>query len=486
MSDALPHSPEAEQGVLGSLLIEPALIGEAARILRQSAFHLPAHSTLFAEIVGLAADGADVDLITLIQSLRSAGQLDAIGGPAAVSALFTVVPTSANWKHYAAVLQEQETRREAIRTAAAIHESATTPGASMAGLAHHLERAATLQGRAVEGVGFKWSTTNAAAVWTREPASIAALSDPPIVDGLLREREVVQVVGAAKTAKTWFSLALALAIARGGKFLEIRTHPRRVLYLDYELKPGTFAKRLSMIADTCPRGFEFQCLRGFANLPTIQDIAAYVKMHSVGVVFVDSLYRTGWIQEENNNDSTARDLAQLQTFTRDTNCSLVCVDHTAKGAGTERSVVDSSRGASAKGGFFDGVYLLRPTDQGEDPEALYVTLDLVLRDWAAPKELPLVAFKWSATTATIEMAGNVPRSANRAASVKILEALAETETVTSKAAIIEATSLGEKVVRERLKELVATGHVEESPDPTHRQRSLYILKPRQTASNRVE
>lgn len=334
---------------------------------------------------------------------------------------------------------------------------------------------------------FKWTITHGAETWTHDPQEIAALSDPPIIEGLLREREVGSVVGAAKTSKTWFSLALALSVASGDPFLGMATHRRRVLYLDYELKPGTFRKRMSLLAPEKPDGFFYQCLRGERRLPSVEEIAALVEAENFGLVVVDSLYRTGWLAEENNNDSTPRDLAPLHDFTRRCAASLLCVDHTAKGGGADKSAVDAARGASAKGGFWDCLLVLRPTDKGPDPAGNYAILDPVLRDWPRFDALPLVSFTWTATGCTVDTAGDVDRGESGATATKILEAIGSTEGI-SRPAIATGTGIGETTVRRHLEAMLSRGRVIEFPDPGHKQRKLYRLpdiadEPRQTPPN---
>jgi hypothetical protein len=337
---------------------------------------------------------------------------------------------------------------------------------------------------------FAWTLTHGADTWTHDPAEIAALSDRPIIEGLLREREVGSVIGAAKTAKTWFSLALALSVASGEDFLGLTTHRRKVLYLDYELKPGTFRKRMSMLSPDKPTGFFYQCLRGESRLPTVGEIADLVEKEGFGLVVVDSLYRSGWIAEENNNDSTPRDLAPLQDFTRRVPCSLLCVDHTAKGGGNERSAVDAARGASAKGGFWDCLLVLRPTDKGTEPDGNYAILDPVLRDWPRFENLPLVSFSWSATGCTVECAGEVEQGESDASATVILEIIANADKGISSPIIATVSNIGESTVRRHLKTLTRKGKVLEFPDPSHKQRKLYRLpdiadEPRQTPPNRA-
>jgi hypothetical protein len=335
---------------------------------------------------------------------------------------------------------------------------------------------------------FAWHISAGAAAWV--PASgLAALSDPPIIEGLLREREAGCVVGAAKTSKTWFSLALALAVARGEDFLGMKTHARRVLYLDYELKPGTFRKRLSMISPDPPEGFFFQCLRGEKRLPTVAEIADLAEREGLGLVVVDSLYRTGWLAEENNNDTTPRDLAPLQDFTRRVPASLLCVDHTGKGGGQDKSAVDAARGASAKGGFWDSLLVLRPTDKGPDPAGNYAILDPVLRDWPRFESLPLVSFTWTDGTCTVIAAGEVERGAADASATRVLEAVAVAGKPVSIAAIAAAVDgVSESKARQVVAALKGKGKLIELPDPQHRQRVLYRLpdftdQPRKTPQN---
>jgi len=284
--------------------------------------------------------------------------------------------------------------------------------------------------------------TDGGNAWTGDPAEIANLSDPPIIEGLLREREVATVVGAAKTAKTWFSLALALSVASGDPFLGMTTHRRKLLYLDYELKEGTFRKRMSLLAPDRPEGFFFQCLRGKPRLPTVEEIGDLVKAEGFGLVVIDSLYRTGWLTEENNNDSTGRELTKLQTFTAAVGCTLILVDHTAKGGGNERTAVDAARGASAKGGFYDALLVLRPTDKGPDPEGNYCILDPVLRDWPKLPQLPLVSFTWTATSCEVALAGEVDRGESDATSTRILEVIAGAEMGIGKSLLNRAATAG--------------------------------------------
>jgi predicted transcriptional regulator len=230
-----------------------------------------------------------------------------------------------------------------------------------------------------------------------------------------------------------------------------------------------------MLSGEKPDGFLYQLLRGEPRLPTIAELSEIIQKEEIGLVVVDSLYRTNWLSEENSNDSTGKELTPIQRLASDTGASVLVIDHTAKGGGDGRSAVDASRGASAKGGFFDGIFVLRPTDQGPDPQGNYVILDPVVRDWAPFKELPLMSFSWSATSADLEIAGEVdPNAANNDTTV-ILSILAECDNPVGNSFIAAQTNLSAKRTREALAKLTAKGKVIESPDPSHKQRKLYRL-----------
>src|ERR1700756_1357030 len=85
-----PHSAEAEQGVLGSMLISPReTIAECVEKINEEYFYVPAHRTIYEVLVDLWNAGQAIDLITFTQVLRDRHLLDSIGGAAFVTSLFT-------------------------------------------------------------------------------------------------------------------------------------------------------------------------------------------------------------------------------------------------------------------------------------------------------------------------------------------------------------------------------------------------------------
>src|SRR5215475_1998852 len=110
-----PHSIEAEQGCLGSMLVSPReAIAECVAKLSADHFYVPAHATVYRVMVELWDAGKAIDLITFTQVLRDKNMLEGIGGPGIVTNLFTFVPTAANVDYYIEIVRDKFICREII------------------------------------------------------------------------------------------------------------------------------------------------------------------------------------------------------------------------------------------------------------------------------------------------------------------------------------------------------------------------------------
>src|SRR5713101_2794833 len=113
-----PHSVEAEQGVLGSMLIAPReTIAECVEKINEEYFYGPAHQTIYSVLVDLWNVGQAIDLITFTQVLRDRNLLESVGGAAFVTSLFTFVPTAANVQYYLDIVRDKYILREIITAA---------------------------------------------------------------------------------------------------------------------------------------------------------------------------------------------------------------------------------------------------------------------------------------------------------------------------------------------------------------------------------
>ena len=114
----LPQSPDAELGLLGSILLCPAgVMGECIeKCITPEHFHVPAHGIIYGLLREMHDSGHPIDFILLTRMLRDRNLLDKVGGPAFVTGLFTFVPTAANANYYLEILKEKRVAREIIVT----------------------------------------------------------------------------------------------------------------------------------------------------------------------------------------------------------------------------------------------------------------------------------------------------------------------------------------------------------------------------------
>lgn len=111
-----PNNIEAEQSVIGSMLLDKNAISTVAEILRAEDFYKEAHGKIFEAIMELFDKDEPADLVTLVDSLRVKGVLDIIGGVTYLSNLAASVPTTANVKYYAKIVEEKATLRKLIKS----------------------------------------------------------------------------------------------------------------------------------------------------------------------------------------------------------------------------------------------------------------------------------------------------------------------------------------------------------------------------------
>jgi replicative DNA helicase len=110
-----PQNLEAEESVLGAMLLSPGAIGAVSEIVDAGDFYRDSHATIYRTALALYAKGEPVDVITLVDALDERGHLDAVGGRVRIHELAALVPATANAAHYARIVRETATLRGLIR-----------------------------------------------------------------------------------------------------------------------------------------------------------------------------------------------------------------------------------------------------------------------------------------------------------------------------------------------------------------------------------
>ena len=115
-----PQNIEAEQAVLGSILLDSDALVTAMERLRPEDFYQPVHRMIYETMIELGEAGRPIDLVTLTAALQDKQRLEEAGGVDYLSRLLSVVPTAANVDYYARIVEEKSLLRRLIRTATEI------------------------------------------------------------------------------------------------------------------------------------------------------------------------------------------------------------------------------------------------------------------------------------------------------------------------------------------------------------------------------
>ena len=110
-----PHNLEAEQAVLGAILLNWRAMDDVSSIISSEDFYSSQNAEIFKALKSLSLASVQGDLLTLIDELTKTGALEKAGGISYVSSLCDVVPTSANAENYATIVHELSVRRTLIR-----------------------------------------------------------------------------------------------------------------------------------------------------------------------------------------------------------------------------------------------------------------------------------------------------------------------------------------------------------------------------------
>src|SRR6516165_4261951 len=112
---SLPSSEDGEKGVLCSLLLSPREVADICVLsLKADAFYIPAHQTIYSLILEFGDKSKPIDFVSLKQALKDRNQLEEIGGPEYLSALYSFVPTAANAAYYIQIVREKYVLRRLI------------------------------------------------------------------------------------------------------------------------------------------------------------------------------------------------------------------------------------------------------------------------------------------------------------------------------------------------------------------------------------
>jgi hypothetical protein len=225
-----------------------------------------------------------------------------------------------------------------------------------------------------------------------EPVSLADLVSrfpdlrPPVIHGLLRRGETMNVISVPKIGKSWLVTDLALSIATGRPWLDtFATEPGDVLIIDNELHGETSANRIPKVSaarqialGSVGQRIFVQNLRG--RLLDIFTLGTYFRDLQPGrfsVIILDAFYRFMPVDtDENDNGTMANVYNRLDSYADRLGCCFALIHHTSKGNQSAKGVTDVGAGAGSQSRATDTHLVLRPHEQDD-----VVVLEAAVRSW---------------------------------------------------------------------------------------------------------
>ncbi|MDR0267861.1 replicative DNA helicase [Paenibacillus sp.] len=135
-----PQNLEAEQAVLGAILLQSEAMITAMERVQPEDFYDASHQLIYEAMIQLGEENQPVDLVTLTSRLQDKGQLEDVGGVSYLAKLAHAVPTAANVEYYAQIIEEKSMLRRLIRTATQIVSEGYSGGEDVSGMLSDAER----------------------------------------------------------------------------------------------------------------------------------------------------------------------------------------------------------------------------------------------------------------------------------------------------------------------------------------------------------
>ncbi|KKK93411.1 hypothetical protein LCGC14_2693160, partial [marine sediment metagenome] len=136
-----PQNLEAEQSVLGAILIENHALNRAIEVISEGDFYRESHRRIYAAIVELFDKGEAIDIITVSEQLSKSGALEQVGGNAYIGSLASQVPTAANVTFHSKIVREKALLRDLLRSstdiASKVYEAAGEDAEDLVDFAEH-------------------------------------------------------------------------------------------------------------------------------------------------------------------------------------------------------------------------------------------------------------------------------------------------------------------------------------------------------------
>ena len=356
-----PHSLQAEQSVLGGLMLDNAAWHSIFNIVSESDFYHKSHRLIFRTIEGLAEKDIPFDVITISEELEAAGGMAETGGLSYLVLLAKDTPSAANIISYANIVRDRSLRRKLIHVSANIAAAAfNNEGRSASELIRQSERELLEIESGVSRSGLGFSNADEMALIAKAPNYL--------INQCLESDSHGILAGPSMAFKSFMALAMAHSICTGADFFNHKTFgAHKVVYICGEGK-GALARRMRAVS-VVHGGFNNNLLVldqkiRIDNEDDIKAVSAKIQGIKPALVIFDTFSSMNSVTNENDNSDVAAALGMIQRNLSNGFTSSLIVHHFGKDE--ERGI----RGASAFTANSDFILVMKR----EDPESMEVSL----------------------------------------------------------------------------------------------------------------
>lgn len=292
MNDMELYSVEAEQGILGAILIRPGIVPHVSSLVRPEDFYKQAHRITFQIMQEMALQGESVDLVNLAEQLRRAGMLEKAGGVAYVTHLGNVEATAAGVDGYCQTVREYSRRRQIVSLARQAMDAACDMGKSVEEVEDGLQAALTKGEQLAKHKGLYDAKALIFALQDdidrrARGEQIGVKTGIRGIDahiGNMEPGNLVIIAGRPSHGKSALACTIAINAARAGK---------RVLWFTMEMDAVETARRIvSQVSGIDNRKFKTRALQGMTEDERGRYIAAYEKVARMGLHVSDVTNQT--------------------------------------------------------------------------------------------------------------------------------------------------------------------------------------------------
>ncbi len=385
-----PNAIEAEEAVLGSIMIDPQAMERCHRVLSPSDFYVIKNTWVYEAMQGLYADHQPIDAVTLRKRLDNAGQLDELGGAVYLTQLMVCVPTALHAEGYAKIVKRAAIRRVGLNKISLIAQQLYDESRDEIQLLSD----ATGELQALKNAALARLSTEDITMSTREILQ-TDWPEPIWIVPKYMAAGMSFLSGKQKVGKSWLIMQIACAKGTGGRVLNEQIAKGRVLYLALEDSPRRLKSRMIKQGWPLDTAVDFIYFKRFQD--EIGDLSqggaerliylAETKGYDLIVIDTFSKAIGMYLKSGDQNDASTitKALANLHEYAGRTNKGVVFVDHFGKAVGNEGGdPLNDMIGSVAKGGVTDTAWGLY-RERGK----LGAVLNIVGRDIEGDQSLML-------------------------------------------------------------------------------------------------